>query len=286
MALYYTKLTITLLLLPAPTYASSLRNYDNPTFNTDTDFQVTHEHLNNLEPIIVDASSMTGGKTGITGVEGEEESWDTSSATGSGTGAPSSVQLQNDSEQQIDTLDDATSRDALSKEEPTISLQAGEDDSFVVGEVTSDYVTPKDFMSKDSSGLLNVADTTEALSPHDPPPLNLNLNLNLNQPTISSNNDDEQQPLTDEPADAVPAVRNAVDRYRRVKKQLGQYSAAQKVLEEQTADAAKLAAQTRVLAEKQLQESAHRHHDHEHGLDFQPPPLMTTKWQPWGLEEQ
>jgi len=284
MALYYTKLTITLLLLPAPTYASSLRNYDNPTFNTDTDFQVTHEHLNNLEPIIVDASSMTGGKTGITGVEGEEESWDSSSATGSGTGAPSSVQLQNDSEQQIDTLDDATSRDALSKEEPTISLQAGEDDSFVVGEVTSDYVTPKDFMSKDSSGLLNVADTTEALSPHDPPPLNLN--LNLNQPTISSNNDDEQQPLTDEPADAVPAVRNAVDRYRRVKKQLSQYSAAQKVLEEQTADAAKLAAQTRVLAEKQLQESAHRHHDHEHGLDFQPLPLMKTKWQPWGLEEQ
>ena len=64
----------------------------------------------------------------------------------------------------------------------------------------------------------------------------------LSLSTCNRGDNDEQQPLTDEPADAVPAVRNAVDRYRRVKKQLSQYSAAQKVLEERTTDAAKLAA--------------------------------------------
>jgi hypothetical protein len=97
---------------------------------------------------------------------------------------------------------------------------------------------------------------------------------------MASNNDGEQ-PLTDEPADAVPAVREAVDRYRRITNQLDQYTVAQKVLEERAADAAKFAAQARALAEKHLEEDATRQREHEKGLDFQPPPLMNTKWQPW-----
>ena len=229
-------------------HSASLRQVD---LTTITDYEVTHSSSTSTggnAPTVT--GSFTGGSndnynpTGATG---------TSDATSDATGA---TKLQQEIEE-IEKLGNIAPHDAISREEPTISLNQAS--SLPSVEPTEESYTPIEAPSQTLEGYIQIEAPSQTIEPV------------LINPTISSTSTsaDHTDPIIDEPSDSDPQVQIQLNQYNQAQSELNRYNTAGKVLQQRVKVAEKNTMEAREKAEQRIQQDLIRQHASERGLDYQ-----------------